>query len=433
MNPNLPPDGFADEPVNAGPPDGFADEAQKASSAYGAKDYVGGIARPFLEGGAAVAGGILGAPLGPVGAAGGGALGFAAGKAGADLLDRGLGRKPLLRNVGEAAQETGNDLYRGAQAKATGQVVGRVVPSIFRKVGKLVSQAGEWVNGVPARDYETLANNPSAILPGKLKTAGDRFESAMGSAGISNELTPEAVDRMRSPGQYAFDTFNKLKIEGAITPQEALHARQSIDAAYPIPNPKNGSYIRMLDQMRSAFQDVIGNASPELKAASKDYAIAKAGESFQNIFPQTRSGKPSFFRSGLILGGLKAGQPTALLGTPLGAGVATATAGPVGVAGQRLFSNPNSARGITSSIFGKFLPTNPVSKAGKIGRANQVQNDLNGNPEDNNNKESVDESVNHNSPKPVITEKKAREYLKKAKGDKHQARAMALNDGWMLA
>jgi hypothetical protein len=337
-------------------PDVYLSEktAQPQQPQYGTKDYIGDIARPVLETGGMVGGGLLGlaSPL-PGGAAIGGALGYGGGKAAADLLDRGLGRKPMLQNFPQAALETGKDISSGVGAEMIGQGIGKATKPILGAIGKAGTTMGEWATGIPARDFQSVAKNPGSILPGTMAKAGTQFETAMQNAGISSELTPEAIDRIRKPGEFAFDTFNKLKTTGSITPQEALHARQSIDAIYPIPNKKNGAYIRTLDQIRQTMQDVIANTSPEIKQASTDYSIAKSGSKFQNILPQTNSGKPSYFRSGAILAGIAAGHPMALLGSPVVAGAVTAGAGLINKGAETVAKNPSLQRTFGNLILSK--------------------------------------------------------------------------------
>lgn len=392
--------------------DGVQQSSQQPQ--YATKDMIGDIARPLFEGGGAIAGGILGGPLGPVGAAAGGALGFGAGKAASDLLDRGLGRKPFLQSIPEAMKETGNDALTGAAAEATGQMAGKVAQPILKAVGSAGSTIGEWANGIPKKDYRVLANNPASFLPGNLERAGENFENAMTGAGISKELTPEAVDRMRSPGQYAFDTFNKLKNEGSITPQEALHARQSLDAAYPIPNQKNGSYIRMLDEIRGAFQDVIGNASPELQVASKEYSIAKSAQKFKTIFPQNKNGTPSYIRSAALLGLMKTGSPKAILGFPAFAGAATVGAGTAGSVANKILGEAPLRRSLFGGAADKLFSANPIAQAGRVNDSNQPSGTINNAAPDNNQKDQIEglsnKSINHAPPK-----EKAQEFMKQAK------------------
>jgi hypothetical protein len=395
-------------------------------SSYRVRDAIGDIARPLLEGGGAVAGGMIGSPMGPLGAAGGGVLGFAAGKAGADFLDRGLGRKPLLTNLPEAAREVGNNLVSGVAAEATGQAAGKLIPPLLRGFGNVGAKLGEWSTAIPEKDFYTVAKNPVSILPGTLGKAGQKFESAMSNAGISSEMTPEAIERLRNPGKYAFDTFSKLKTQGSITPQEALHGRQSLDAVYPVPNKKNGSYIRMLDEMRDTFQSVIANSSPELKAASKDYAIAKSGSKFQSLFPRTNSGKPAYFRTGAILTGLATGHPGAMFGIPAVSGVTAAGAGMTGSVARSVLRNPAAKRLLfsrTGEAASKFLPGREVVNPG-----NQMQQTPDGENDSSPENQIVQRSLQHSKSIPQeirLTKEKAREFLDEANGDKELARKLA--------
>jgi hypothetical protein len=435
MPASMPPDGFEDD----GPPDGFDDE----KPSYGTKNIIGEVARPLLEGGGAVAGGILGSPMGPIGAAGGGALGFGIGKSAADLLDRGLGRKEPIPNLPAAIGEAGQNAYQGAQVEASGLAASKIIPPILKGAGKVRNLFGEWANGIPRRDYETLAEHPMAMRPGALKQAGETFDAAATNAGISSELTPEAVDRIRHPGQYAFDTFNELKTKGSISPQQALHARQSLDAAYPVPNKKNGSYIRMLDQMRDAFQGVIANASPELKQASKDYAIAKSGSRFQAVLPQNKNGTPSFFRSGAMISGLLSGHPEALFMSPGVAGTTTALTGAAGKGINSVLRNPASRRLVTSGVRSLLKPK-PQAQAGVVNPSNSVPQPLNGQAnggyEKNGGKNLPGNISDQATPKrllrprteKVLTDVEAKNYLKKARGDRSKARQLAVADGWTI-
>lgn len=396
---------------------------------YGVKDMIGDVGRPLLEAGGAVAGGLAGAPLGPVGAAGGGALGFGAGKAAADLLDRGLGRKPFLKNVPEAVSETGRNAMAGMAAESTGLVASKAIPPILGAAGNLRNKLGEWATAIPEKNFKSVARNPMSMRPGLMEKAGDNFESSMANAGISKEITPEFIDRMRNPGQYAFDTFKKLKTTGSITPQEALHARQSLDAIYPVPNNKNGSYIKMLDDIRDELQAAISKASPELQAASKDYAIAKSAQRFKSIFPQTNSGKPAYFRSGAIIAGLAAGRPEAMFGVPAVAGTVTAATGAAGSVAKKILSTPAARRTAASILGRKLFESEPVSKTGVVDDSNAPPQELNGQGNTANQQDGVKdfskEGLDH-----ILTQSKAREYLKAANGNKDLARQMARKDGY---
>lgn len=318
--------------------------------------------------------------------------------------------------------------------------VGAMAKPFLKPAGNFGARLGEWATNIPAKDFKTLADNPASMRPGVMERAGDNFERAQTNAGISSELTPEAVDRIRQPGQFGFDTYKRLKTEGSISPQDALHGRQSIDAAYPIPNKKNGAYIRMLDQIRDEFQNVIANTTPELKEASKDYAIAKSAQKFKSIFPQTNSGKPAYFRSGAILAGVAAGHPSALLGIPAVAGTITSGAGTLGKVANRIWGNRTARASMIGAGVSPLLRPNRREETGVIGHPENPPKRFDANPNGNNQPKGIPQVVQHTPPKKllktrqekILTDDEAKNILKRAKGDRSKARQLAAADGWTI-
>ncbi len=135
---------------------------------------ISNMARPALEVGGTVAGGALGAAAGapllagalPAGAAGAG-LGFAAGKAGADLLDRTLGVKPPIGGAVDAAKETGKDLLQGAAVAA---VPASATGGAFAQAAKGALTSGTANAVIQATDT------------GKVKPVGVVYSAALGGA-----------------------------------------------------------------------------------------------------------------------------------------------------------------------------------------------------------------------------------------------------------
>lgn len=134
----------------------------------------------------------------------------------------------------------------------------------------------------------------------------------------------------------------------------------------------------MLDEIRGSFQKVISETTPELQAASKEYAIAKAGNKFLDLFPRNERGNPALFRTLMMTGaGLGGGWSTgdtlkglgsAAAISPLGFGAATSLAG---AAAQLGFGarNPALGRLITAGLASQISrkktnddETRPVSK-----------------------------------------------------------------------
>lgn len=89
--------------------------------------------RPALELGGMMAGGVAGAPLGPVGAVGGGALGYAGGDALASLIERIAGERPPIQSVEQAIGETGRSIGTGAALEMGAGIVGKAVGTVASK------------------------------------------------------------------------------------------------------------------------------------------------------------------------------------------------------------------------------------------------------------------------------------------------------------
>lgn len=407
---------------------------------YGAKDYIGDIARPLLIGGGAIGGGLAGASVGgPVGAVGGGALGYGTGKAAADLLDRSLGRMAPIKNIGSAAKEVGASLKEGAEAEALGLGFKVAAPLFMKGVGKTGAQIGEWATGIPAKDFGTVARTPSSMLPGTMGRAKKLFAKAASEAGVSDEITPELLKRIKpssaGASNYAFDAYEQILEGKQLLPKDALAARQALDAIYPLPNAKNASYIRILDKMRNTFQDVISSASPELQKASKEYAIAKGAQKFKHLFPQTTTGKPSYFRSAAVLAGLAAGKPWAAFGSPIVAGATTAGVGATRNAVNAILKNPTALRGIVAS----FLSSKPQSELGVINPSDNIPATNQQAYEKQKQGESINNQISKHQtslPQKSILKKRqldkkiAARYLDEAGGDMGKALKLAERDGY---
>lgn len=169
------------------------------------KQTVSRVARPMLEAGGMVAGGILGAGGGTVlgspgvgtaaGAATGVALGYGMAKEGADLLDIALGVSPGKPLGPETIQETARTLKHGAMYGMGGEIAPAVAIPIWRggKVlfGKALPfakstferQAGEILEAATSRGtiYAKNAEEAAALeaeIPGLKFTRGQRTGGA---------------------------------------------------------------------------------------------------------------------------------------------------------------------------------------------------------------------------------------------------------------
>ena len=128
--------------------DGAAQVAHEAESNNGVRQTISALARPILEVGGAVGGGVLGGGVGAPTIAGaipgsivGGGLGYAGGKSAADLLDRAMGLKPPIGSVTEAGGELTGNILAGAETEAGGAILGSAVQTGVKALGKLAPNA----------------------------------------------------------------------------------------------------------------------------------------------------------------------------------------------------------------------------------------------------------------------------------------------------
>ena len=124
--------------------------------------------RPALEIGGMTAGGLLGAPAGPMGTVGGAGLGYGAGKGIADLIEG----KPSQQTVGGALLSGAKDVATGATMEMGGQVAGKVIGGAISGIGKLGKQAIGKVTGAGPGAAEEAVKGSKAFtdaMRGKVK------------------------------------------------------------------------------------------------------------------------------------------------------------------------------------------------------------------------------------------------------------------------
>lgn len=150
------------------------------------RNVVAEYARPTLEFGGMLAGGVIGGagglatgPAAPVAApaatAAGGALGYAGGAQAADIVDESLG----VRSRPAAKQVTGNvvadeliqggrDVVEGAKMEAMGQSAGVAIPAIAKQAGKVVKPVLGRLNatGTATVDQALKAGKKEGLLGG---------------------------------------------------------------------------------------------------------------------------------------------------------------------------------------------------------------------------------------------------------------------------
>lgn len=422
MTPTPPPGFTLDEPQDSSaptPPPGFTlDQPGQDQRQEKPQDWISKVYTPVIEGGAmgigGAAGAIAGSPAGPVGAGLAGTAGAAAmyppAKRFAASIDemRGIQNpenqpKPLFQQAKDATTDFGTGVAIDAGGKAINAAAETAAPYVkplFRGVANKMAKAGSFLSGAKPQDLMQAYDQGLAKTYGapSMEKAGSIFEDAAQKAGVNTKPTLEATldPQLTQARTKAMEVGQKLQAGGTLTPQEALEARQAVDritAATPMRDRKT---LSALGDLRSQFQNALTDVSPELQDASKTYRQAIVKENLSKPWPVNKNGTPSKLLPAINAAGsmMASGisHNPAVLGTavayplatsPLAAGFGAAASGDAVRAAGSILTSPAAGDMVSSAV------------------SNQV-----------------------------LTKSKAKEYLKKANGDREKARELAKADGW---
>jgi hypothetical protein len=133
--------------------------------------------RPTVEGAAAVGGGVLGLPGGPLGSVAGAGLGYAAGKGAMDIVEQALGYQRPPATFAEGVTTGTKDVLTGASLEALGR---GVIAPVVKKGAEYVSKvrnikADAYLAAIENKGTEivnALRGKPSAV-PGAAPSAGE--------------------------------------------------------------------------------------------------------------------------------------------------------------------------------------------------------------------------------------------------------------------
>jgi hypothetical protein len=173
---------------------------------------------PLLEAGGAVAGGLIGTPMGPAGIVGGAGLGYGIAKEGLEMADVAMGMKAPRQGIAQVAEPVRNVL-EGATFEAGGRVAG---PLIAQGVGKLVD-----LRQIPKNKAADIARNAlGPDLPEVLNALkagqGKGMSAAQAAADINSPTFQALVDRAtardprflsaleKSQGDVSLNALSKL-------------------------------------------------------------------------------------------------------------------------------------------------------------------------------------------------------------------------------
>jgi len=333
------------------------------------------VKSPTLPIAGAVAGGTLGSGIASIPLAG---LGAAGGESIRQLAARGLGMEAPKTSM-EAAKKIGIQGIQGAADQALGMGVVKAGGSALKAIKPFIKGAGtqiESIAGAAPGSLEAAYKDKSLILaPGK-KAVQSLYETAKESVGGGFRQSLKEI-----PDKKVFvDEAFKIAKEGKLTPAEALEARKMLDS---VKRSVSGPYF---EEVRGTLDKVAKVAFEKGDAA---YKRAVHAESLRNLLPQNKYGGASAFKTAIITGlqGMaeSGGIPKVVARTagalmsPAAAGVAATGAGIASRAAAPLLSNP-------------VIPAAALT----------------------------------------LTLEKAKEFLKKAKGNRDKARKMAQEAGYVI-
>ena len=198
---------------------------------------------PLVEAGGAIAGGLVGTPMGPAGMVGGAGLGYGIAKEGLQIADVAMGMKPARQGAAQVAEPVRNVL-EGATFEAGGRVLGPLVGKAIGKVADLRS--------MPANKAADIARNAlGPDLPevlNALKAAqGQGVSAAQATAGINSPTFQALIERAtardprflqaleKSQGEVSLNALSKLA--GGTT---ATETRATTEAAKTALNATQG-------------------------------------------------------------------------------------------------------------------------------------------------------------------------------------------------
>ena len=334
----------------------FVDDEDNISPVKKTISKTAHIALP-VSGGAI--GGILSAPLTPVGQAAGGALGAAGGVAAANLLDRFMGIKAPVKGAREAVKETASNIQEGALAELGGRAVIGAPKAAFNFVKKNLPPVSQGLTGAGKRRFMDILKHPRNILPEfmggpkALETAGQEYaEAATKSFGEGAKLSPKEVNdplmsAARKNAVSAANFIEKVKAMPEAVRQKlfmkpevgALIVKGRKGTQFQLNSPAiKGEQRALLAQQEEGMNAILEQYFPQFREASKEYAKSATRADVMKVLPVLKSGDPSVLRGLMLLGGGAGGYFTGekdnkLESALMGAAIMSPAAHAIGAAG----------------------------------------------------------------------------------------------------
>ena len=188
------------------PSEGMPTERQGPSTYERVREYVA----PTVEALGAVGGGVLGAPLGPLGVVGGAGLGYGMAKEALNLADVYIGGK-APRTAAATVTEPIQNVLEGATMEAGGRVVAQGLGAAVGKVADMRQMAKQKAADI-ARN--ALGKDLPDVL-NALRNAPANVTAAQATAGITNPTWQALIEsRLASDPKFVLSLKNMNEAEG---------------------------------------------------------------------------------------------------------------------------------------------------------------------------------------------------------------------------
>jgi len=208
-------------------------------------------ARPALEYGGMMAGGVLAAPSGPPGVIAGAGLGYAGGRQAANVVDQWLlGKQP--QDVLTEISQAGRDFVGGTQMEMGGGIVG----NLLQRGGKAISESGlpEWLYSKAMRT--PMGESWKRTIPTKDWTKREMVLKT----GMEHEIKPnvlgkqDVVNRIREIDGQVKTIIDDLTTANAVTNAADTNTRELLKALDPL--KFKASMARNTPMARGAIKEI---------------------------------------------------------------------------------------------------------------------------------------------------------------------------------
>lgn len=173
---------------------------------------------PLVEAGGAIAGGLVGTPMGPAGMVGGAGLGYGIAKEGLEMADVAMGMKPRRQGIAQVAEPVRNVL-EGATFEAGGRVAG---PLLAQGAGKLMDLRKIPQNKAAKIVKDAIGPDMPEVLNALKASQGQGMSAAQATADINSPTFQALIDRAtardprflqaleKSQGEVSLNALSKL-------------------------------------------------------------------------------------------------------------------------------------------------------------------------------------------------------------------------------